>query len=252
MFRTIRAAAFAAAAAAGLLASAAAYEFTPIVAVFAPSGPGAVQSFVVRNTQPETIALQITAVRRLTAPDGAESHEPEFDDFIITPPQLVVAPGASQTVRAQWIGDPAPERELSYRFIVTQVPIRYEREVREETTANITLGYKYEAAVYVTPPGAQPLARLVSADPVQSEDGTTRLAVTLASEGGTRAILENPVLRLSGANGQSVTLEGDTLPELRNKNLLSGTTRTFMLDWPTGLPQGPVSAEFSTDYYVAP
>ena len=251
MFRSIRAAAAAALGVACLLASAAAYEFTPIVSVFAPSGPGAVQTFTVRNTQPEMVALQITAVRRISAPDGSETHEAELDDFIITPPQLVVAPGASQTIRAQWIGNPAPERELNYRFIVTQVPIRYEREVRTDTSAHITLGYRYEAAVYVTPPGARPEARLVSADPVQGADGTVKLAVTIASEGRTRAILEDPVLRLT-SGARSVTMQGDLLRELQNRNILSGTTRTFLLDWPAGLPHGPVLAEFSTSYYVAP
>ncbi|MGY6661035.1 MAG: fimbria/pilus periplasmic chaperone [Glycocaulis sp.] len=251
MFRSFRIAALAGLSACALLAHALAYEFSPIVAVFAPSGPGAVQTFTVRNTQSETVALQINAVRRFTSADGTETHEPELDDFIITPPQLVVAPGASQTVRAQWIGEPSPERELNYRFIVTQIPIRYQREVRADTTANITLGYRYEAAVYVTPPGARPEARLVSVDPVEAGGGTMRLAVTLASVGRTRAILDNPVLRLS-SGGQSVTLEGVALQELQNRNLLSGTTRTFLIDWPDGLPRGAVSAEFSTAYYIAP
>lgn len=251
MFNRAFRAALAAAAALGAIASAAAYEFTPIVAVFAPSGPGATQTFTVRNTQVETVALQIEVVRRTQTADGGETHEPELDDFIVTPPQLVVAPGASQTVRAQWIGDPAPGRELNYRFIVTQLPIRYERERSGDRSAAIMLGYKYEAAVYVTPPGAEPAARLVGAEPREDAQGQTQLAVTIASEGNTRAILEQPSLRLTGSNGQSVTLEGERAEEIANRNILSGATVTYLMDWPAELPVGPVTGELSTGYFVA-
>lgn len=236
---------------ASALASALAYEFSPIVAVFSPSGAGAVRTFVVHNTQPETVALQIGAVRRFQHEDGTESREPELEDFIITPPQMVVAPGGRQTVRAQWIGDPSPDSELAYRFIVTQAPIRYQREVQPDTIANVTLGYRYEAAVYVTPNGAAPRARIIRAAPVVGDDGIVRLALTIESFGETRAILENPVVVVADAQGGAVTLEGEAVRLLENLNILAGSRLTVNVDWPSGLAEGPVEASITTRYYIA-
>lgn len=228
-----------------------AFEFAPIVQEFSPKGGGAVRSFVIRNTQAETVAIQIESFQRTTDEFGEEQRKPEYDDFVISPPQLVLQPGMSQAVRIQWIGDPEPQQELSYRLIVSQVPIKYAAETTEEVSATLHMGYRYEAAIYVTPPRAKPKAELVSAQPAEDETGNQVLRLSLKSVGETRAILEDPTLLVTSASSEETArLSGDLVSALHMRNLISGSSAVIDLPWPSSIPYGPVTATFDTNYYA--
>ncbi len=230
---------------------ASAYEFSPIVAEFAATGSGSARSFTVRNTQQEPVALQIEVFSRSADELGAEVREPDYDNFIITPPQLVLAPGAGRSVRVQWIGDPAPAAERAFRFVVTQIPINFDQEADEgEVAASVAVGYKYEVAAYVSPPGTKPEATLVSAEPVTATDGKNLLRVAVRSTGTKRAILNEPKLTVRSGEAQSVVLEGARLPGLQTKNILSGTQAVFDIPWPDELPFGPVDASLEVKYFT--
>lgn len=240
-FRALTAAAFGL----GLGATAQAYEFSPIVAQFSPSGPGAAQSFLVRNTQPRPVAIEIQTMRRSMGPTGEDILEPEIEDFIVAPPQLVVAPGASQTIRVQWIGEPSPDHELYYRLIVSQLPIRYEREEEIERAAEIDLAFRYQAALYITPPGVSADVRVRAIDQAAGEDGARLLAVTLENQGDRRAVLRNAALALSGADGATIDLAGTALEGLSGRAVLARTSVTYTVPWPEGAPPGPWTGALS-------
>lgn len=236
---------------ASAFARAEAYEFSPIVAQFEPSGPGAARSFVVNNTQSGPVALQMEVYARSANEKGEEVRIPDYDSFIITPPQLVVAPGTSQAVRVQWIGTPKPDRELAFRIVVTQLPIRFASESEEgDFKADVAVGYKYEAAVYVAPANATPLAELLSSEPALNEAGERVLRLTIKSAGGRRAILDQPRLQITSANGGSVELEGERIKALQMKNILSGTQSVIDVPWPAEVEFGPVNVKLSTRYFV--
>ena len=227
-----------------------AYEFSPIVAEFAPSGSGAARSFTVRNTQQEPVALQIEVFSRSADEAGAEVREPDFDNFIVTPPQLVLSPGAGRSVRVQWIGEPTPERELAFRFVVTQIPINFGQDSDgSEIAASVAIGYKYEVAAYVAPAGAKPEAVLESAEPVVDSEGKQRLRLTIRSTGTKRAILNQPTITLRTSEGQTVVLEGQSLPGLQTRNILSGTQSVVDVPWPDQISFGPVDASLETTYF---
>lgn len=231
--------------------SAHAYEFSPIVAQFDASGPGAARNFTVRNTQPGPVALQIEVFSRTADENGNEVREPDFDNFIVTPPQLVLAPGAGRSVRVQWIGTPAPEREMAFRIVVSQVPINFDEDAGEgEVSATVAIGYTYEVAAYVSPPKASPSVVLSSADPVTAPDGKNTLRLTIASNGTKRAILSETKLTINSEAGGTVVLEGDRLSQLKMKNILSGTQAVVDIPWPEEIPYGPVSVSLDTSYLV--
>ncbi len=233
------------------LPQAGAFEFSPIIAQFAPSGPGAARTFTVQNTQPDTVALQIEVYARSADETGNETRTPDHDSFIITPPQLVLTPGAGRSVRAQWIGDPAPQTEQAFRIIVSQIPIRFSQDIGEaDTSASVAIAYRYEVAAYVAPPGAVPRAELVSAVAVSEPDGARRLRLLVRSTGTMRAILTDPVLRLETASGQQLVLEKERLAPLEMRNILSGTQALIDLPWPEELPFGDVAATLQTGYFT--
>lgn len=237
---------------ASFLERADAYEFSPIVAQFDPSGPGAARSFVVNNTQSAAVALQIEVYARSANERGEEVRVPDYDSFIVTPPQMVVAPGTSQAVRVQWIGDPKPEREMAFRIVITQLPIRFASESPDkDIKADVAVGYKYEAAVYVAPGNASPSAELIKSEPVLNETGQRVLRLTVKSTGKRRAILDQPRLQISAAGrGGGIELQGERVKPLQMKNLLSGTQAIIDIPWPEEIEFGPVDVQLNTRYFV--
>ena len=232
------------------LTAASAFEFSPIVAQFEPAGPGSARTFTVQNNQPDTIALQIEVYARSADEAGRETRIPDYDNFIITPPQLVLTPGAGRSVRAQWIGDPAPQSEQAFRIIVSQIPIHFSEDApASDTNASVAIAYRYEVAAYVAPAGAEPEISLLSAEPVSDAQGVAALRLTLRNSGTMRAILSDPVLSLKAAGGEELVLRKERLGPLEMKNVLSGTQAVIDLPWPEELPFGPVTATLETGYF---
>lgn len=229
---------------------ASAYDLQPIVIQLAPSGAGSSGTVVITNSHDEPIAIEVRAYRRSQNPDGTDERTPENENIIITPPQMVVAPGASQAVRLRWIGDSNPERELAFRIVTEQLPIALGPRQTGEAMANLSLAYRYEAALYVVSPGATPAARITRAAPIEAEDGTRWIELDIASEGTRRAILDQPSLVIAPQSGEPTILDGDVVASLVGLNILSGGYRTVRLPWPAALPFGPIEAELRTDYMV--
>lgn len=238
---------------ASLLAStvpaATAYEFAPIVAQFTPSGAGASRTFVVKNTHVDPIALQIEVYRRSADDQGNEIRQPEYDDFIVTPPQLVLAPGQSQSIRAQWIGDPDPDIELSYRLVIEQLAIPYAHpDAGDKRIVDVSVGIRYEAALYVVPREGGPSAEIIASELVRTEADEPQLRLTVRNTGKRRAILQNTVLTVR-AGDRAIDLSGEAVSKLDNRNIIAGTQAVVDLPWPDGIPVGPVSVTMAADYY---
>ncbi|MEO9599547.1 fimbria/pilus periplasmic chaperone [Parasphingorhabdus sp.] len=227
------------------------YDMKPIVIQLAPTGAGATQSVVLTNTHDVPIAIEVRAYTRAQNPDGTENRAPEDDDLIITPPQMVIAPKASQSFKVRWIGEPAPDKEIAFRLVSSQLPIKFRDEKKDDVSVNVSMNYRYEAALYVVPPQSKPSARLTAIAPVKDENGETWLELKVLSDGTRRAILDNPILVVSPKNGGTpVTLEGEQMANLTNLNILVGNERVVRLPWPDGLAPGPVDGELRTAYTV--
>ncbi|WP_379922499.1 molecular chaperone [Erythrobacter sp. R86502] len=227
------------------------YDVRPIVIQLAPEGAGSTQSVIITNNHQEPIAIEVRAFHRIQNPDGSEKREPEDNDLIITPPQLVIAPGSSQAVRVRWVGDPNPPRELAFRLITEQLPINLATEKRDNFTANVSVNYRYETALYVTPRNAVPQARIERAAPVMGEDGMQMLELDIVSEGTRRASLDKPTVVVTPeGGGSSVTLEGEAVSKLNQLVTLVGSRRTVRIPWPENVNVGPVQAELRAQYIV--
>lgn len=236
---------------AALVAPAQAYDLSPLVVQLDPSGPGAAGSVLITNSHTVPIAIEIKLYQRLQQPDGSDVLTPEKGDIVVVPPQMVIAPGASQSVRVQWTGDPKPEQELAFRLITEQLPIDLNRKAAGDRTFDVKVQYRYEAALYVAPPGAKPSANVTAASFVKEADGKATLELHVANSGNRRAILNQPTLELAaGAGAAKVTLSGASAGALNNLNILAGATRVVRLPWPEGLPQGAVTARLQSDYTI--
>lgn len=212
-----------------------AYEVQPISISLAPSGRGATKDFKVINSGTAPIAIQVSMVTRRQNLDGSEQMTPAESNFVVYPQQMVIKERSSQSVRVQWLGAPSVVKEESYRFIIKQIPVNleYVGAADKAVKFNVTM----EGALYVRPDNAKSNI-IVSSAVVQGK----HLHLVLTNQGSGHSALKNTTLILA-QEGHSVVLKELDLPELKEKNILAGARRRFVIPLPRGIQPGkPISA----------
>jgi len=222
-----------------------AFQIVPISRTFAPAGAGATQSYELVGDKSETQAVEISVVKRDMDLDGKETYKPADDDFLIYPPQIILKPGTSQTVRVTWVGDVTPAQELSYRLVAQQVPINLKKpEVSKPkpTTGKVEILLSYMGSLYIRPADLQPKVVLSSVT-VQNAQGKPAIALILDNQGAARATLKTFSLNLT-SGGKTITLKPEQLKEINTHTILANHQRRFVFPYPAELPQGNVTATF--------
>lgn len=221
------------------------YQVTPSTLNLDPIGSGANDSFQVISTGDEPVAVEIHVTGRQVDIDGNEVQPRAEDDFIVYPPQILLQPGESQTVRISWLGEPNPESELAYRIITEQLPIQLSQQAANATSATIAITalFRYVTSVYITPDTAEPNVILESASH-QNENGQDQLVLQFHNQGTAHQLLTDLTLTLN-SGGQTVKLSPEQLEGVNGQNVLAQHQRRFVIPWPSGLPVGSVSAEFT-------
>ncbi|HDM8130668.1 TPA: molecular chaperone [Vibrio harveyi] len=126
-----------------------AFELFPMVQFLSDSGKETTVFFKVTNTSLAPLPIEVTGVKRLVEFNNEESLL-ETDDLMIFPPQVLIQPGKSQTIKVQYIGAPKGVAE-SYRLIVSQLPLKAD-EVEKDA---IQMLFRIGALVFVSPQDAQ-------------------------------------------------------------------------------------------------
>lgn len=223
-----------------------AFQFNPLTQTFAPKGSEATRSYEIVNDTDEPIAVDVSVVLSQISLTGDESFTPAEDDFLVYPPQMILAPDEMQTVRVTWLGDPAPNQELTYRLIAEQLPIHLvdpEAPIPNQTNGEIKVTFRYIASMFIRPQGVASDVSLIAVEPMVVGSGETKLFVTLDNRGNANARLTNWQLDLV-SQGQTVQLTSALAKEMSGRVIQPGQQRQFELDWPEELPIGDVTATF--------
>lgn len=198
-----------------------AISFTPIEMDFAPTGRGSTQIFRLENTTPEPVAVEISMKSRLMKLNGEDDLQDAEDQFNVFPSQVVMQPGQVQSVRVQYIGPAALDRERAFRLIAEQLPIDVGQA--PSNGGRMRLLVKYVASVYVLPSN---LKAILSVTKLEVVDGKW-LAITMQNQGKTRKILKNITLDIGSVGLSSLDLKG-----LEGENILADTIREFRVPMP--------------------
>lgn len=225
-----------------------AFKLDPISRVFDPAGSGATQSYQVTNDSQEQVAIEISMVERKISLDGEETTQKADDDFLVYPSQILLPPGGVQSVRVTWLGNPNPSKELAYRVVAEQLPIKLkkpEQSESETTTGVIKVLFRYLGSVYIRPKNAQPKVVINSVNHAKGKDGSEQLVITFDNQGTRRAVLSDLNLNLTSQQGTQISLKPEQLAGVNNGVILAGNQRRFSLPWPQQLPVGQVTATFA-------
>src|SRR5207249_2350342 len=174
--------------------SASAFVLCPCTMDFEPTGRGANRNFRVENSSDEPVAVQVSILKRSMDIDGNETYVPADSDFTVYPPQTVLRPKQSQTIRVMWLGKVKPAKELNYRILAEQLPVNLSKEAKPGAKVNIML--RYLGTIYVVPKGAKSRLVLDCVTQEKTTENKTNLVITLQNQGTAHALLKDLKLQL--------------------------------------------------------
>lgn len=234
MWKTFK---FIAAAALGVIviaAAASAYRVTPLLIELADSGRERSGQLRVENTTDRPLTFEAYAVDWSINETGERETAPSQSPLLVFPPQAIVQPGETQTVRVEWVGGPV-ERSRDFIVMIEQLPVDF--TPGEEGGSGVQFLFNFGAAVHVSPDGASAELAIASA----SRDGGTAI-VRVRNSGDRHAYLGDHGLTVS-AGDMTHEYTGDALAEAMGNTLMSaGALREVRIALPEDFPAGPLSA----------
>lgn len=209
-------------------AQAAGYRVAPMIYDLAPSGKDAATLLRVQNDSDKPITVELVAEKRAFDEKGGETRSPADDDFMLFPPQAVVAAGATQAVRVQYVGTPALDRSVTYTITVKQVPVA----LPADGATGVQFMFNFSTLANIVPPRAQPAIAVVSLTAPGGAAGGYQLR--LRNDGTKYANLATARITVA-SDSQSYTLTADEWRKAMGSSwLLPGNDRVY--DLPAGLP----------------
>lgn len=200
------------------------FTFMPMSVSIAPSGAQSIASFRLTNDSSQQVAIVIKAMTRQIDELGNETNQPADKDFAIFPSRVVVQPNSFQNIKVQYKGTPKLSSEAAYRIIAEQVPIDFSAQ----QSSGVKVLFRYIAALYVTPSKVDHKLEVVSVE-YGEKDGTPGFVVVLKNSGTRHALINDPVLKISGTSTLVLTIKGDDAAPLQGQNLLPGNVRRFFI-----------------------
>jgi fimbrial chaperone protein len=221
--------------------SAAAMGVTPTQVEMVSAGQKARAQITVTNDSPKAMPVELSIERLVLDEKGATRTSAAGDTFLVFPPQALIAPGASQVFRLQWVGEPQIAQSDSYMISVNQIPVNMAKG-RSAVQIVMAMGVQ----VNVAPPEGAASLRLLEAGIATGKDGKRHPAITVENPTNVHALLPDATIKLS-SGAWSRTLEKNELSGTMGIGLVQpGKRRRFVL--PVDVPAGVQSVQVSVDY----
>lgn len=188
----------------------------PLIVYLKPDTQGSSAVIQLTNVTDIDLPFEVNVVKR-TVVDGNEVDIPADDDFVIFPPQMIIKPGATQTLRAQWLPTSKLTKSESYYIYVTQVPVEVAPGI-----SGIRVNYRFGISAHIVPAGVASNLEIVSIEPKTDKDGAPGFEMTVTNSG-------TEFVRLSE---QSLSFTGG--PKWDQKELKNAIGTAFLLPGQTG------------------
>ena len=221
-----------------LISNAYAFKLSPIVETFGFSSKEKTKTFRVVNTGKKKIRLETEVFKRIIDINNKEQR-PSSDHFIVYPPQLEVAAGASRAIRVTYIG-PETKKEEAYRLIVRQIPDKLEEKKDDKT--QISFLFEYVASLYASPKNVKAKLSVVNA----LKSGSY-IDLRFKNIGGKHILLREYKVKLSqGKNEKTIDFGDKKFEKFGSQNILAGIERKILI--PDSIfSDGKVKVQFIKD-----
>lgn len=187
-------------------------------------GKGAKQSFKVTNNGGKSLPVEITVTRVEFGPNGEQTAHPAEDDFLIYPPLANIPKGGAQVFRVQWVGEPDIPASQTYRFAVSQLPVKMPKE---ESGIQITM--TFGVLVNVAPPQGSAELSVINAQAEKTPDGKRIAVLNVKNSGNKHGYLRQSTIALSGGGWSAQITPEEFAQKLGFGIVQPGKERRFLL-----------------------
>jgi len=208
-----------------------AFTIVPMSATMDPKGYGTSKTFRLENESSNQVAFQVTMVSREMDANGKETLTPVTNLFTLFPPQGVIDPGQSQSVRLVWRGPARLADEQCFRIVAEELPVNFTPP--EQGRAQIRILLRYEGTIYVRPKKAKAELKVESL----TKASTNLWQLVIANVGNAHCNLTNPSLTLTDPSGQKIEVSTNFLAAINGDNILPHHTRNFLIALPPQLKE---------------
>ena len=154
----------------------------PMIFELEPIGSRSAESLRIENPNSGPITLEIVPLKVSIDEFGKETTTPAEDDFLIYPPQTIVAADSTQIVKVKYIGDPTIENSQAYRISVNQLPVDL-----NTNDSGVSVLTKFLTLVNVVPKKTRPELAI---EKIEADDDN-RWLVTFKNSGSRFGALSN-------------------------------------------------------------
>ncbi|HKP98461.1 MAG TPA: hypothetical protein VJ385_22210 [Fibrobacteria bacterium] len=169
------------------------------------------------------------------------------DDFVVYPSQFILYPGDVKKVQVQWVGAKVPDKEMSFGFISTQLPLNLEpKEKPKVPVGKVEMVTRYEGIIVVRPANIRPLVVVDTAYARHDSTGTL-MVVILNNKGTGMQSLKNIDFGIAPLDqggkikfNERIKISSKLTSAAANQSLMAGFRRKVEIPWPAGLQVGPI------------
>ncbi len=207
------------------------FEVKPLVHDIEPVGRRTTSTIVVTNPSDQPLPIEVTVNQRMFDDSGVQTLVPADDDFLVFPPFASIAPGATQSIRIQWLGEPDLVDSQSYYANVAQLPVTS----TSASPAQLQYVLAFNVAVHVSAKGSEASVAVVDTE-LQRDADQTFVVVDVQNTGARYTYASRLAFDLRSAEARQTIDPGDILALELDTLLPPGVTQTLRIpventDW---------------------
>ena len=222
-------------------APALAMTVTPMQIEMMSSGRQSRGVITVFNDSDRPLPIEIVVKKASLDERGVPTLSAAGDEFIIMPPQALIAPGATQNFRLQWLGEPLLERSESFFVYVNQIPVKLARRDND-----VQLVFSVGVMVNVAPARGEPALNVIASGVVTDGHGQRRPFVTVENPTNIHALFPQSTVRVSSESWSDTISSGELARYIGIGLVQPGHRRRFVL--PVTLPDNSTTARCSLKF----
>lgn len=210
---------------------------SPLLLDIEATGPRRSTRVKITNETLAPLPIEVSVFERSFGVDGAETERPADESFLIFPPQAVLTPGGSQTVRVEWIGDAPVDLTRYFALHIDQPPVALS-QTPQSPGSGLSFVVSFVAHIYVSARDAKPALVVDEGQGISPAKSDTPAAATfrIRNDGDRYALLQRvKQLRVvcgvgDGSGGMVDTFRGENLPDVIGSTLVRAQeSREFSL-----------------------
>ncbi len=212
---------------------------------------GKAATVVVDNTDgKKPLTYEAKILKRIINPDGTwRTEDSNGADFVMVPPTGIVAPGSSQAIRVQFVGNIGNQSQhyyLNVKELSVDVENIQKKDLGNGVTASIKLAFAYNVGLNVYPPSSDKKLTILSATGgKKTAKGEPAVELVINNEGGKHAYLDDYTLEIEAPSG-NFNITPQDMQKAPTTPLLPGMMkRTVVLPIAKELPAAAVKARLN-------